>query len=106
MRWLPSAQSPSCSTSAARKGPLRRNSSSCSGDGRAMVSARAHHLHGVPCRRIHVIVHGNHHRNEDDGVIKEMELNAREPDLADTRWYLAAEPVMVGVRLVKQDEVL
>src|SRR5437868_13528963 len=71
-----------------------------------MTRASAHHLHCIACRRIYVIVHRDYHRNENDGVIEQMKLDAREPDLSNARRNLSAEPEVMSVGLVELDEML
>src|SRR3954471_4393441 len=71
-----------------------------------MTRASAHHLHCIACGRIYVIVHSDYHRNEDDGVVEQMKLDAREPDLSNARRHLSAEPEVMSVGLVEQDEML
>ena len=54
----------------------------------------------------HVVVHRNDHRNEYERVVDEMQLDPWNPDLTDARRHRAPEPVLMRLRLVKQDEVL
>src|SRR5438477_12489088 len=71
-----------------------------------MVSARARGFRRLARRRIHVIVHRHHHRNEYDRVVEQMQLDSWNPDLADTRRDFAAEPEVMRLRLIEQNEML
>ena len=70
------------------------------------MSRAGAHRYGVLCRWIDVIVHGYHHRDEYKRIVNEMQLDTRDPDLADARRHRAAEPVLMRLRLVKENEVL
>src|ERR1051325_2281121 len=71
-----------------------------------MPSAGASHPDGIARRWIHVVIHRNDHRDEHDGVVEQVQLDAREPDLSDARRDLAAKPEVMGVGLVEQNEML
>src|SRR5262249_6038021 len=51
----------------------------------AIPRARALRAVGFGRWRKHVVVHRDHHRNEHDGVIEEMELDPRHPVLDEAR---------------------
>src|SRR6476646_4637394 len=54
----------------------------------------------------HVVVHRNHHRDEHDGVVEQMELDARDPVLDEARRHRTAEKIVSGDRLNLQQQVL
>ena len=56
---------------------------------------RDSHMLLVLARRKHVVIHGDNHRNEHDGVIKEMQLNPWKYKLQHTIWNRLAPKVMV-----------
>ena len=49
-----------------------------------VVSAAARHLPHVTYGWVQVVVHPDHHRDEDDRIVHQVELDAGNPDLADT----------------------
>src|SRR5687768_3418262 len=53
-----------------------------------------------------MVVHRDHHWNENQHVVDEMKLDPRNPDLADARGHAASEPELLVLRLIKQNEVL
>ena len=70
-------------------------------------SAHEHCGHAAsPRRREQVVVHRDHHRDEDDGVVEEVQLDARHPQLHDARRHRAAEEVVADDRLHLQQAVL
>jgi len=71
-----------------------------------VLRARAHRLHRVACRWIHVIVHRDNHRDEYERVVDKVQLDSRNPDLTDTGWNVSTKPVAMCLRLIKQDEML
>src|SRR5437763_16636579 len=71
-----------------------------------MVGARTRRFRLIARGRIHVIVHRHHHRNEYDRVVEQIQLDSWNPDLADTRRDFAAEPEVMCLRLIEQNEVL
>jgi hypothetical protein len=54
----------------------------------------------------HVVVHPDHHWDEDDGVIEEVKFYAREEELQNTEWHRLAHEVMVECRLADQEQML
>lgn len=52
-------------------------------------------------RREHVEVHAQHHRDEDDRVVKQVQLDAGNPQLHETYWHGRAKQVVSedGLRL-------
>ena len=54
--------------------------------------------------REHVVVHPDHHRDEDDRVVEEVKLDAWNPDLRDAQGHGRAEQVLPqdGLRLKKR----
>ena len=63
----------------------------------------------LPCRgrrREHVVIHRDHHRDEDDRVVEEVQLDARHPQLQDARRHRPAEQVLAEQVLPLQQEVL
>ena len=57
-------------------------------------------------RRKHVVVHRDHHRDEDDGVVEEVQLDARHPQLHDAGRHRPAEEVVAEQGLQLQQQVL
>ena len=55
---------------------------------------------------IQVVVHPQQHGDEDDGVVEEVQLHARDPDLADAHGHGAAEEEVFRRGLVEQERVL
>src|SRR5215470_15016097 len=73
------------------------------GDGR---QAAAGHGLTFGAVRAPVQVHGVHHRHEDDRIVEQVQLYAREEHLGDAGGHGPAEQVMVGLCLNKQQQVL
>src|ERR1051326_7928309 len=71
-----------------------------------VVSAAARHSLGVTHGRVQMIVHPHRHRDENDRIVDEVQLDPRNPDLTDARRDRAAKEVMVRVRLIEQQRVL
>src|SRR5450759_1274359 len=72
----------------------------------SVAGASAHGRHCLPRWRIHVIVHPDHHRNEYQHVVDEVQLDPRNPDLADACRHGATKPESLRLRLIKQNKML
>src|SRR5437667_3529915 len=59
-----------------------------------------------PRDREQVVVHGNHHGNEDHAVVEHMKLYSWEDQLQNAGWHWRMEKVMVNDRLVLQQRML
>src|SRR4029434_4578983 len=68
--------------------------------------ARALLSPGVLLRWEHVVVHRNDHRDEDDGVVEQMELDARNPDLHEARRHRPSAQVVARRGLDDEEQVL
>src|SRR5256885_2141928 len=64
-----------------------------------MERAAAPHPRGVGGAWEHVVVHGHHHRDEHHGVVEQVQLEPREPQLHDARgsWTCGATGWSGGV---------
>jgi len=56
--------------------------------------------------REEVAVHADCHRNEHDGVVEQVQLDLREPDLRDAGRDGSAEEVVMRESLVEQQPML
>src|SRR5271163_1352783 len=56
--------------------------------------------------REHVIVHRDHHGNEDDRVVEEMEFDSREKKLQDATRYRLMPEIVVRCGLPDQQKML
>ena len=70
------------------------------------MEAQEHSARLFPGRREQVVVHRDHHRNEDDRVVEEMQLDARHPQLQQAGRHRPAQQVLAENRLPLQQRVL
>src|SRR5689334_11675473 len=71
----------------------------------AIPRARALRTDGFSRWRKHVVVHRDHHRNEHDGVVEQMELDPRHPVLDKARRHRTTKEVMSSDRLNLQQQM-
>src|ERR1700722_10100987 len=57
-------------------------------------------------RRKHVVVHRNHHGNEDDRIVKKMQFDARENHLENAEWNRFAPKIVMSRGLPDQQKML
>src|SRR5262245_52118975 len=71
----------------------------------AVPGARALLRHFFIGGRKHMVVHRNHHRDEHDGVVEEMQFDARHPVLDEAGGYWPTEEIVTADRLNLQQQV-